>query len=59
MNSIGMDLGKKKSDVCVLDESGAVVERFQLATTRAALWKHFGVRQPARVVFESCRDAQW
>lgn len=59
MTSVGMDLGKKQSDVCVLDEHDGVVARFQVRTRRDALTKRFANTPACRVAIESCRDTGW
>src|SRR5512138_3812655 len=59
MTSVGMDLGKRQSDVCVIDELQEVVERFQVRTGREALTKRFGNVPPCRIAIESCRDSGW
>jgi len=59
MDKIGMDLGKKKSDVAVMATVDCVSERFKLATTRESLQRHFGNRPAALIAIESCRDSGW
>ena len=59
MKKVGIDLGKKQSDCCVFDESGMIVERFQVRTRRDALSERFGRREKCLVGIESSRDAGW
>jgi transposase len=59
MDKIGIDLGKKKSDVCVMSSPTTVSERFQVPTTRSALAKVFARRAPAQIAVESCRSSCW
>jgi transposase len=59
MDKIGMDLGKRKSDVCVMDSPTPVSERFQVPTTRAGFTKAFARRAPAQIAIESCRSSCW
>jgi transposase len=59
MKKVGMDVGKKQSDCCVFDESGKIVERFQVRTRRTALSKVFANREKRLIGIESCRDAGW
>jgi transposase len=59
MRNVGVDLGKKQSDVCVVDEAEVVVERFQVRTQRDALAKRFANRPQCRIAIESCRDSGW
>lgn len=59
MQSVGMDLGKKQSDVCIVDEHDRVVERFKVRTERTALAKRFATVPRCRIAIESCRDSGW
>lgn len=59
MVKIGMDLGKRRSDVCVMATVEKVSERFQLPTTREGLQKHFANRPVAEIAIEACRDSRW
>jgi len=53
MEQIGIDLRSRKSDLCIVDEQGVVVDRAVVQTCRLAGW--IGRRQLAspRVVMES------
>lgn len=59
MTKIGMDLGKRRSDVCVMSGPNEVAERFQVGTTREALGRAFGNRPAATIAIEACRDSRW
>lgn len=59
MDKIGMDLGKRKSDVCIMGGPTTVSERFQVATTRPGLTKAFARRAAAQIAIESCRSSGW
>lgn len=59
MKKVGIDVGKRQSDGCVFDESGKIVERFQVRTRRTALSKVFANREKRLIGIESCRDAGW
>lgn len=59
MKKVGIDLGKRQSDCCVFDESGAIVERFQVRTSREGLSARFGAREKVQIGIESSRDAGW
>lgn len=59
MDKIGTDLGKKKSDVCVMAAADQVSERFKVATTRESLSKMFARRPAAQIAVESCRSSSW
>ena len=59
MDKIGMDLGKKRSDVCVMGAPATVSERFKVATTRAGLTQAFANRPAAQIAIEACRWSGW
>lgn len=59
MKSVGMDLGKKQSDVCVVDEDGEVVDRYRVLTSRKALSGRFINMPRCKIAIESCRDSGW
>ena len=50
--TIGLDLGDRYTDCCVLDDAGEVEETFRVRTTRPALSKRFSSIAPCRVVLE-------
>jgi transposase len=54
-----MDLGKKRSDVCVMAAADQVSERFKVTTTRESLSKMFARRPAAQIAVESCRSSSW
>ena len=57
--TIGIDLGDRYSDVCVLDDKGAVVKQERVATTEGDL-KALSKRHPgARVVMEVGTHSPW
>jgi transposase len=49
----------KKSAVRIIDETGAVVLRDRIATTREALTRCFGGRAPLRILLESSTESEW
>ena len=57
--TIGLDLGDRHSHACVLSESGEVVARFRVATTRKAVEKALGGYGGARVVLEVGTHSPW
>jgi len=59
VTKIGIDLGKKASDVCVMGSATEVSERFRVATTREALTTAFANRPAAQIAVEACRGALW
>lgn len=59
MLTIGMDLGDRRSEVCVLGSDGEVKRRFGVATTREGLEKKLGGLVRARVVIEVGTHSPW
>ena len=57
--TIGVDLGDKHSEACVLDAAGEELERFRVRTTEPGLAKRFGGLEPARVVLEVGTHSPW
>ena len=55
----GIDLGSRRSEVCLVDEAGEVVERRTLATTPAAFTKLFGGLPPLRATLEAGGQSNW
>ncbi len=55
MDHIGIDLGGRDSQVCVRNESGAIIEEARYPTTGLGAW--LARRTPARVVVETCTEA--
>lgn len=55
----GLDLGDKYSHVCVLDESGEVVDEGRVSTTPRALGQRFGGRARCRVALEVGTHSPW
>lgn len=59
MDRLGIDLGKRQSDVCVMDNHMKIIERFKIRTTRTALSERFANRPLCQIAFESGRDSGW
>ena len=59
MEYCGIDLHDRISDVCILDDEGAVMERTRVSTTRTALKRFFSRREPMRVAMEACGFSPW
>jgi len=57
--TIGLDLGDRRSDLCVLDQAGEVVRRMKAATTEAGLSKALARYPGARVVLEVGTHSPW
>jgi len=58
-NIYGLDLGDKKSEICVLSAAGEVVEETRIATTREGFMRYFEDREPAIVVLEVGTHSPW
>jgi transposase len=58
MDIVGFDLGKRKSQVCIQDETGNVLGEHRIPTTRDALQKLFKGRS-ARVLIEASTSSEW
>jgi transposase len=56
---IGLDLGDRHSQLCVLDARGDVAEESRVATTESALLRHFSKEPRSRVVLETGTHANW
>lgn len=57
--TIGLDLGDRRSQVCVLDEAGEVEAEFRIATTRQGLERGLARYPGARVVLEVGTHSPW
>ena len=57
--TIGIDLGDRKSHVCVLDADGEVVEESRIATTPKALRARFESLAPTRIALEVGGHSAW
>lgn len=57
--TVGLDLGDRYIQVCVLDEAGEVVEEARIPNKRAALERRFGACEPLRVVLEAGTHSPW
>jgi len=59
MQSIGFDLHKVHSQICVLDQEGAVLEEVRIQTSRERLAAVFGPRPSACVLLEAGTEGEW
>ena len=57
--AIGVDLGDRYSEICVLDEAGEIESQARVRTTPEALRQYFVVPQPARVAIETGTHSGW
>ena len=58
MDTIGIDLHKRESQVCILTDDGELVER-RIATTRERLTAVLGARPASRVLLEASTESEW
>lgn len=57
--TIGIDIGDRKSHVCVISGEGELVERAVVATTRTGMEGWFSRWSRCRVVIEACSHSPW
>lgn len=57
--TMGIDVGDKRSDYCVLNRAGEKVAEAGLSNTAAALAKHFGGLKRTRVALETGTQTGW
>ncbi len=58
MDTIGLDLHKRESQLCILTEEGELVEQ-RIATSRERFTAVLGSRAPARVLLEASTESEW
>lgn len=58
MNTIGLDLHKRESQLCVLTEEGEVIER-RIVTSRERFTAVLGGRPRARILLEASTESEW
>jgi transposase len=58
MDTIGIDLHKRESQLCILTEDGELIEQ-RIATTRDRLTAVLGRRPPSRVLLEASTESEW
>lgn len=58
MESIGIDVHKNESQICILTEDGEIVE-MRIATRRERFADVLGKREKARVLIEANTEAEW
>lgn len=59
MIHVGIDLHQKYSEICELDDDGAILERCRLSTTEASFRRWFKGREGLRVVLECSGSSRW
>jgi transposase len=58
MDTIGVDLHKRESQLCIVTTDGEVIER-RIATTRARFTAVLGDRPAARILLEASTESEW
>jgi transposase len=58
MDTIGVDLHKRESQLCILTEDGELLER-RIITGRAAFAAVLGARPRARILLEASTESEW
>jgi transposase len=59
VSAIGVDLGDRRCQVCVLDREGSVVEEASIPTTWSAFERKFAAMPRTRIVIETGTHANW
>ncbi|MGK2962335.1 MAG: IS110 family transposase [Gemmatimonadaceae bacterium] len=58
MDTIGLDLHKRESQLCIIPDDGPITER-RIVTSRERLTAVLGNRSPARVLLEASTESEW
>ena len=58
LDTIGLDLHKRETQVCILTADGELIER-RIATTRARFTEMLGHRPRARILVEASTESEW
>jgi transposase len=58
MDTIGLDLHKRESQLCILAEDGTVTER-RIVTRHERFAAVLGVRPHARILLEASTESEW
>ena len=58
MDSIGIDLHKRESQLCIITTDGELIER-RIATSRERFTAVLGERPPARILLEAATESEW
>jgi transposase len=56
---VGIDLGDKKSRVCIVDEQGKIASQEWVVTTPEAFWKRFGCEAAMQMAMEVGTHSRW
>ena len=58
MEHVGMDLGKKESQIAILTEAGELIEK-RMRTEREQLVAYFKDRPKAKILIEASTISEW
>jgi transposase len=58
MDTIGLDLHKRESQLCIVSNDGELIER-RIVTSRARFTEILGSRPPARILLEASTESEW
>ncbi|MCG6926029.1 MAG: hypothetical protein LJF30_12035, partial [Acidobacteria bacterium] len=58
MEHVGMDLGKRESQIAIITEAGELIEK-RLRTERERLRQFFTDRPKARILMEASTISEW
>ena len=58
MDHVGIDLGKRESQIAILTEDGELINR-RIRTERPGLAEMFGRRPKARILLEASTESEW
>ena len=58
MDSIGIDLHKRESQLCIITDDGELIER-RIVTSRERFTAVLGDRPPARILLEASTESEW
>jgi transposase len=58
MDSIGIDLHKRESQLCIITDDGELIER-RIVTSREWFTAVLGGRPPARILLEASTESEW
>jgi transposase len=58
MDHVGIDLGKRESQIAILTEDGELINR-RIRTERPRLAEMFGRRPQARILLEASTESEW
>jgi transposase len=59
MNIVGLDLGKRKTQICIQREDGSVIAELRVDTDRTRLAAALEQFLPARVLLEASTSSEW